>query len=69
MGGTSLGDCFTESFLARKEKPAITFLRDGRIETQISYLELERDANRMANSFLELGVEKATGSSFLSPNH
>jgi malonyl-CoA/methylmalonyl-CoA synthetase len=58
MGGTSLGDCFTESFLARKEKPAITFLRDGRVETQISYLELERDANRMANTFQTLGVKK-----------
>ncbi len=58
MGGTSLGDCFTESFLARKEKTAITFLRDGRTETQISYLELERDASRMANTFLAMGVEK-----------
>jgi len=58
MFGESLSECFTNSFLARKGKPAITFLRDGRTETKISYLELERDANRMANSFLELGVEK-----------
>ena len=58
MSKDSLTECFANSFLARKGKPAITFLRDGRVETQISYLELERDANRMANTFLALGVEK-----------
>ena len=57
MGGTSLGDRFTESFVAHKEKPAITFLRNSRAETQISYLELERGANRTANTFLDMGVE------------
>jgi malonyl-CoA/methylmalonyl-CoA synthetase len=58
MGGESLGACFSESFSARGEKPAITFLRDGRAETELSYLELERDKNRMANVFQNLGVEK-----------
>ncbi|CAB1060472.1 Long-chain-fatty-acid--CoA ligase (EC [Olavius sp. associated proteobacterium Delta 1] len=58
MTGESLGDCFSETFLAREEKPAMTFLRDGRVETEISYLELERDKNRMANVFQHLGVEK-----------
>ncbi len=58
MNNISLTECFTKSFLTREEKPALTFLRDGRVETQISYLELERDANRMANTFLALGVEK-----------
>ncbi|NNL76578.1 MAG: AMP-binding protein, partial [Desulfobacterales bacterium] len=58
MNKVSLTDCFSKSFLARKEKPAITFLRDGQKETEISYLELERDTNRMANIFLNLGVEK-----------
>ena len=58
MGGESLGDCFSESFLARKEKPAITFLRDGQVETEISYFELKRDKNRMASVFQNLGVEK-----------
>ena len=59
MAGESLGECFSESFLARKEKPAITFLRDGQVETEISYFELERDKNRMACVFQDLGVEKA----------
>ncbi len=58
MRGESLGECFSESFLARKEKPAITFLRDGQVETEISYFELERDKNRMADVFQNLGVEK-----------
>ena len=58
MSSLSLADCFSKSFLTYKEKPALTFLRDGRPETQISYLKLERDANRMANTFLKLGVTK-----------
>jgi len=53
-----LAESFTKSFLARGEKPAITFLRDGRVETEISYLELEHDACRMANRFRKLGVAK-----------
>ena len=53
-----LAESFTKSFLARGEKPAITFLRDGRVETEISCLELERDACRMANTLRELGVAK-----------
>lgn len=59
MRGESLGECFSETFLGRREKPAITFLRDGAVETEISYLEMERDTNRMANVFQNLGVEKA----------
>ncbi|MBW2481297.1 MAG: AMP-binding protein [Deltaproteobacteria bacterium] len=58
MNDTSLAESFTESFLARGDSPAITFLRDGRVETEISYFELERDACRGANRFRELGVEK-----------
>ena len=58
MSGESLGDCFAKTFLARKEKPAVTYLRDGRVETNISYLELERDTSRMATVFQNLGVEK-----------
>ena len=53
MSGESLTEYFTKSFLARKEKPAITFIRNGRPETEISYLELAQNANRMANTFVE----------------
>ena len=58
MSGESFSDSFTESFLTYKEKPAITFLRDGKVETEISYLELHQDTNRMANIFLARGVKK-----------
>ena len=58
MGGESLGDIFTATFQMHKERPAITFLRDGKVETEISYLELNRDTNRMANIFLVEGVKK-----------
>jgi malonyl-CoA/methylmalonyl-CoA synthetase len=58
MNNISLAECFTETFLVRHNKLAISFLRDGVVETQISYTELHRHSNRMANTFLELGVEK-----------
>ncbi len=58
MNNISLAEYFTETFLARNNKPAISFLRDGVVETQISYIELHQHSNRMANTFLELGVEK-----------
>jgi malonyl-CoA/methylmalonyl-CoA synthetase len=58
MSGQSFSDGFTESFLTFKEKPAITFLRDGKVETEISYLELNQDTNRMANIFLAQGIKK-----------
>jgi len=54
----SLQDGFTESCLAQKEKRAITFLRNGEVETEISYLELNRDSNRMADTLQKTGVAK-----------
>jgi malonyl-CoA/methylmalonyl-CoA synthetase len=58
MNGKSFRDCFIESALTRKEKQAITFLRNGRVETQISYGKLNQDSNRMANIFYDLGIGK-----------
>ena len=58
MATASFRDCFLDSFLAWGEKKAISFLRGGRVETQITYRELDQDANRMANTFLALGVRK-----------
>ena len=49
MSLDSLTEKFMKSFLARQDAPAITFFRNGRVETQLSYLELNRDASRMAN--------------------
>jgi len=58
MGGESLRDCFVDSFMIRGEKKAISFLREGVAETEMSYRELNQDSNRMANTFLKLGVTK-----------
>jgi malonyl-CoA/methylmalonyl-CoA synthetase len=58
MSGESLRDCFQDTFLKLGNKTAITFLRRGRRETEISYFELDQDANRLANAFLEMGVRK-----------
>jgi malonyl-CoA/methylmalonyl-CoA synthetase len=37
---------------------AITFLRNGKVETDISFQGLDSDSNRLANIFKEKGVEK-----------
>jgi len=58
MGDETLIKCFSDSFSIFGEKRAISFLRDGIIETEISYQELDKDSNRLANTFLGLGVNK-----------
>ena len=58
MSGESLKDCFMDSSFAQGEKKAISFLREGMVETEITYGELNQDTNRMANTFLELGITK-----------
>ncbi len=54
----SLRDCFADSISRQGEKLAIIFLRNGTMETEISYLQLDLDSNRLAHTFLDLGVEK-----------
>ncbi len=39
-------------------KTAITFLREGRIETRLTYDRLQRDVYRLAHTFQNLGVRK-----------
>ncbi|KKL28546.1 hypothetical protein LCGC14_2374060 [marine sediment metagenome] len=54
----SFGDCFRKSFLTHQNNNAITFIRDGKVETEISYIELDRHTNRMAHGFQTLGIKK-----------
>ena len=61
MSGETLKECFVDSFSICGENKAISFLRKGVVETEISYLELDQDSNRLANTFLELGVNKGDG--------
>ena len=58
MSRESLRDCFLSSCLAWREKTAISFLRKGMVETEITYGELNQDSSRMANTFLDRGVRK-----------
>ncbi len=58
MAGTTLNDCFQSSFQACKKKEALSFFRDGALETTLSYRSLNLDSNRMANTFIDLGVDK-----------
>lgn len=39
-------------------KTAITFLRNGQVETEISYYQLQSDVKRLANTLLDYGVAK-----------
>jgi malonyl-CoA/methylmalonyl-CoA synthetase len=54
----SLSDWFASTASKQAEKEAIVFLRDGKIETRISYGELDVDSNRVANALINLGVER-----------
>jgi malonyl-CoA/methylmalonyl-CoA synthetase len=58
MDCKTLSQCFEESCLKFQEKTALTFYRKLTQETQISYKTLDRDANRMANTFQSMGVGK-----------
>jgi malonyl-CoA/methylmalonyl-CoA synthetase len=58
MSGESLKNRFKASFLKQGNKKAVTFLRAGEIETEISYLQLHQDSNRIAHAFQEWGVAK-----------
>jgi len=58
MVAESLGNYFTTSFLKQKNKKAVTFLRQGEIETEISYLQLQQDSDRMARTFQQWEVAK-----------
>jgi len=42
-----------------KTKPALTFLRDGKVETELSYGELGRDAEQMSSVLRSMGIEKS----------
>jgi acyl-coenzyme A synthetase/AMP-(fatty) acid ligase len=58
MDGGCLRDFFIDTFVRQGDKKAISFLRDGVVETELSYKQLDQDSNRMAHSFLERGITK-----------
>jgi malonyl-CoA/methylmalonyl-CoA synthetase len=58
MSAESLKDFFVKSSQTCGEKTAISFLRGGMVETEITYWELNQDSNRMAKFFMDLGIKK-----------
>ena len=58
MGDRTLKEAFERTALRLENKTAISFIRQGRVETEISYGGLEENANRVAQTFLERGVTK-----------
>ena len=58
MTSQTLTQCFQDSCLRLGKKTAITFLRKNRRETEVSYLQLNQDADRLANAFLGMGLRK-----------
>lgn len=58
MSHQALSDRFANSFSTHAQKSAVSFFRDGRLESEITYSGLSRDANRMANVFAAKGVAK-----------
>jgi malonyl-CoA/methylmalonyl-CoA synthetase len=55
----TLKEGLLKAFCAHRKRKAITFLRDGAVETELTYGDLDRDSNRMANALCALGVKKA----------
>ena len=58
MAAESIKDLLAASCLTGKEKKAISFLRNGQLETEISYHQLHRDSNRLAHELQKLGIQK-----------
>ncbi len=58
MNAETLINCLTESLRYRGDKMAITFMRQGLVETGLSYGDLDWDTNRMAHTLLDRGVRK-----------
>jgi len=58
MKPCTLIDCFSDIISSHGDKTAVTFLRQGLIETEITYRELLRDTGCMADTFLEMGIKR-----------
>lgn len=55
----SMAAHFRGCFAKYNAKTAISFLRGGRVETRISFLELDKNSDKMAALFLNQGVRKS----------
>jgi malonyl-CoA/methylmalonyl-CoA synthetase len=58
MSADSINRCLAKVAAEHGRKIAITFLRKGRAETELSYAKLLGDVNQFAHTLLDLGVQK-----------
>jgi malonyl-CoA/methylmalonyl-CoA synthetase len=58
MDERTLRDALIAAARRLGDKTALSFVRRGRLETEISYLRLGQDSNRFAHSLVERGVTK-----------
>jgi malonyl-CoA/methylmalonyl-CoA synthetase len=58
MANQTLNDLFLDSFSTHGKKTAVSFFKGDRLESEISYTNLTRDSNRLANTFASMGVAK-----------
>jgi malonyl-CoA/methylmalonyl-CoA synthetase len=58
MNEETLRDGFLKAFSADRKKTAISFFRDGVVETELTYGDLDQDSNRMASTLRDMGVKK-----------
>jgi malonyl-CoA/methylmalonyl-CoA synthetase len=58
MSVDTLKNRLENTFAGRGDQRALTFLRNGRVETELSYRKLDQDTRRCTAAFLEMGVKK-----------
>src|SRR3989339_1892136 len=61
----SIAQFLKQSFIKHNQKTAISFLRNNKLETRLSFQDLDRDSDRMANLFLEKGIGRSDHVVFL----
>jgi malonyl-CoA/methylmalonyl-CoA synthetase len=62
---SSIAQLFQQSFSQHGHKTAISFLRGNRVETRLSYSELDRISDRMAVRLLDMGITSSDHVVFL----
>jgi malonyl-CoA/methylmalonyl-CoA synthetase len=65
MGEKTLKEALNRTALKLSDKTALSFVRNGEVETEMTYGGLEEDANRVAHAFLDRGVAKGDRVIFL----
>ncbi len=55
----SIAELLKDCFIKQGQKTAISFLRGNKLETRVSFQDLDLNSNKMANLFLEQGVKKS----------